>query len=70
MEEIDRVAAGAKPLWPLPPARDRTLDAPDRRIATDSPTSVHTGSRILVLERAAPGLLEFLERARGRKSTA
>jgi len=70
VEDIDRVAAGAKPLWPLPPLADRTLEAPDRHVVTESPASVDTGSRILVLDRAAPGLLEFLARIRNSRRPA
>jgi serine/threonine protein kinase len=70
LEDIDRVAAGAKPLWPLPPLPDRTLEAPDRHVLTESPASVDTGSRILVLDREAPGLLEFLARIRAARRPA
>lgn len=70
VEDIDRVAGGAKPLWPLPPARDRTVESPDRTIATEPPASVDTGSHILVLDPRTPGLLDFLERVRDGKRSA
>jgi serine/threonine protein kinase len=70
LEDIDRVVAGRKPQWPLPPARDRSLEAPGRSIVNEAPSSLDTGSRILVLDRTAPALRRLLERSRDGKRTA
>jgi serine/threonine-protein kinase len=61
VEDIDRVASGGKPVFPMPPSRDRSLRGPGQGSDPDSPTCMDTGSRILVLDRRGSALVRILE---------
>jgi serine/threonine-protein kinase len=71
VEDVDRVAAGEKPLHPMPPLRDRSLRGPSHGVPPASPSSVDLGSRILLLDRAPSAVARLLRGDRegpGRRS--
>jgi serine/threonine protein kinase len=68
--DIDRVACGEKPVFPVPPGRDRSVAGPSGDVPVESPVCMDMISRVLLLDHTPEGFRRALGDAQRREAAA